>query len=346
MFFHRLLGIILLTLANMTSAPVKAADNSAVVLMYHRFGEDNYPSTNVRLEQFQNHINQLKAGGYNFMTLKEATTILKEGRVFPTRSIVITVDDAFKSVINNGWPMMKNAGIPFTLFVSSDPVDQNHSNYMTWDDIRSLRNQGVEIGHHTASHLHMVAAGVEASRTDIRRASERFKAELGSVPSIFAYPYGEYSLAMIEMIKNEGFNAAFSQYSGPIASWLDMFALPRFPVNERYGDMARFKLISQALALPVTDLIPTNPILNETSNPPLLGFSVEQEVGNLRAMACYPSHLGKAADLNVIAGRRVEVRFDKPFPFGRNRINCTMPAGGGRWYWMGQFYILPGGKLD
>jgi hypothetical protein len=87
-------------------------------------------------------------------------------------------------------------------------------------------------------------------------------------------------------------------------------------------------------------------MLNDANNPPLLGFSVEQEVGNLKAMACYPSHLGKAADLNVIGGRRVEVRFDKPFPKGRNRINCTMPAGGGRWYWMGQFYLLPGGKLD
>jgi hypothetical protein len=192
----------------------------------------------------------------------------------------------------------------------------------------------------------MVAAGVEESRADVRKASERFKTELGNVPPLFAYPYGEHSPELIEMIREEGFEAAFAQYSGPIASWVNSFALPRFPINQRYGDLARFKLVSQAIALPVTDLIPTSPMLNDANNPPLLGFSVEQEVGNLKAMACYPSHLGKAADLNVIGGRRVEVRFDKPFPKGRNRINCTMPAGGGRWYWMGQFYLLPGGKLD
>jgi peptidoglycan/xylan/chitin deacetylase (PgdA/CDA1 family) len=322
------------------------ADNSAVVLLYHRFAEDGYPSTNIRTEQFESHLAQLKAGGYNFMSVAQAVDQMKQGAVFPSRTVIITVDDAYKSVVDTGWPMMKAAGVPFTLFVSTDPVDAGHGNYMNWNDVRRLAVEGVDIGHHTASHLHMVAAGLEVAMADVRKASERFNAELGAIPKIFAYPYGEYNLEMAAAIEKEGFTAAFAQYSGPIASWVNKFALPRFPVNERYGDIGRFKLVSQALALPITDLIPQNPMLSDTTNPPLLGFTVEQEVGNLQAMACYPSHLGKAAELSVINGRRVEVRFEKPFPRGRNRINCTMPAGKGRWYWLGQFYLRPGGRLD
>ena len=322
------------------------ADNSAVVLLYHRFGEDNYPSTNIRLEQLDRQIEQLKVGGYHFMSLSSAVTALKSDTPFPAKTIIITIDDAYKSFAAEGWPRLKAAGIPATLFISTDPVDAGHSNYMSWGDVRRLKTDGLEIGHHTASHLHMVAAGLENSLTDVRKASERFEAELGSVPKIFAYPYGEYDSATAAAIMEEGFEAAFAQYSGPIAPWQNMFALPRFPVNERYGDEARFKLISQTLALPIGDLIPTDPLLTNKTNPPLLGFTVEAEIGGLRAMACYPSHLGKAANLNFITARRVEVRFDKPFPKGRNRINCTMPAGGGRWYWLGQFYLMPGGRLD
>ena len=336
----------LLAVSVLWAQPSMADDSSAVVLIYHRFGEDGYPSTNIRVEQLKTQIALLKSGGYHFMGVGDASEALRNDKKFPDRTIIITVDDAYKSFAEVGWPLLKAAGIPTTLFVSTDPVDQANSNYMSWDDIRTLQSEGVEIGHHTASHLHMVAAGVEASLKDIRRASARFEAELGAVPKMFAYPYGEYSSDLAAAVRAEGFEVAFAQYSGPAAPWQNQFALPRFPVNERYGDAERFKLISQTRALPIGDLIPTGPVLTDATNPPLLGFTIEEQINGLKAMACYPSHLGKAADLNFITARRLEVRFQKPFPKGRNRINCTLPARDGRWYWFGQFYLVPGGRLD
>jgi len=338
--------ITLSVVASAVSTGAALADTSAVVLLYHRFGQDRYPSTNIRLDQLDAQITQLKTGGYHFMVLSEAIRRLKANEKFPSRTVIITVDDAYLSVKNNGWPKFKAAGIPMTLFVATDPVDNSNGDYMSWDDIRTLQAEGVEIAHHGAAHMHMVASGPEAALSDIRRASARFEAELGAVPDIIAYPYGEYDKKTAKAIEAEGFNAAFAQYSGPIAPWLNLFSLPRFPVNERYGGAERFQLVSQALALPVSDLIPVDPLVSQVKNPPLLGFTVEQEVAGLSAMACYPSHLGKPAELKFLGSRRVEVRFEKPFPKGRNRINCTMPAGGGRWYWLGQFYLVPGGKLD
>lgn len=339
------LGILSLIYMLISLSPVWA-DKSAAVLLYHRFGEDSIPSTNIRLDQFEAHIKILKEGGYHFMALSDAIKYLKEKRDFPERTVLITVDDAYKSVFTNGWPILKAAGIPLTVFVSTDPVDSGSSNYMTWDDIRQLKEEGVEIAHHTASHLHMVHAGLETAMADVRRASRRFEEELGEVPRIFAYPYGEHSLDIAEAIREEGFDAAFAQNSGAMAQWDNLYALPRFPVNERYGGESRFKLISQAMALPVSDIIPTGPLLKDTTNPPLFGFSVDENIRGLGALACYPSHLGEAASLVKPQNHRIEVRFDKPFPKGRSRINCTMPAGNGRWYWLGKFFLLPGGKLD
>lgn len=331
--------------SNQSDEP-QTTDASVSVLLYHRFGEDTLPTTNIRLEQFDAHIERLKTGGYHFMSLTEAARRLKNKEDFPERTSIITVDDAYKSVLLEGWPRLKAAGIPMTLFVSTDPVDQNHSNYLSWDDIRTLRDDGVEIGHHTASHLHMPHAGLEAAMADVRRASDRFREELGSVPPLFAYPYGEYTAEIRQAIEDEGFEAAFAQFSGPAGPADHLYSLPRFPVNERFGGDARFKLISQALALPVTDLIPAHPAVSQERNPPIFGFTVDRTVRGLSAMACYPSHLGKAAELLRPTPNRVEVRFDKPFPKGRNRINCTMPAGGGRWYWLGRFFYVPGGVLD
>ncbi len=322
------------------------ADQSAAILLYHRFGENDYPSTNVRLEQLDAQIKELKEGGYNFLPLGEIVRRLKANEALPERTVAITVDDAYKSVADNAWPRLKRAGIPMTLFVSTEPVDSPSSNYMDWDDVRRLHSEGVEIAHHTATHLHMIEAGLEAAMADVRTASARFEAELGFVPTLFAYPYGEYNTELKTAIEKEGFTAAFAQVSGAAAAWGDPYSLPRFPVNERYGEMDRFKLIAGTMALPVSDVVPLEPVLADDRNPPLFGFTVDDSVRGLSALACYPSHLGKPAELLTLEGNRIEVRFKEPFPKGRNRINCTLPAGQGRWYWLGQFFYVPGGVLD
>ncbi|WP_417459626.1 polysaccharide deacetylase family protein [Kordiimonas sp.] len=342
--WHKLLASLLAVALLGSSAAF--ADQSAAILLYHRFGEDDYPSTNVRLEQLDAQIKELKENGSNFLPLGEIVRRLKANEALPERTVAITVDDAYKSVADHAWPRLKRAGIPMTLFVSTEPVDSPSSNYMDWDDVRALHSDGVEIAHHTATHLHMIDAGLEAAMADVRTASARFEAELGFVPKLFAYPYGEYNTEIKTAIEKEGFTAAFAQVSGAAAAWSDAYSLPRFPVNERYGEMDRFRLIAGTMALPVSDVVPLEPLLTEDRNPPLFGFTVDDSVRGLSALACYPSHLGKPAELLTLEGNRIEVRFKEPFPKGRNRINCTLPAGQGRWYWLGQFFYVPGGVLD
>jgi peptidoglycan/xylan/chitin deacetylase (PgdA/CDA1 family) len=316
----------------------RSADH-AVVVMYHRFNEQDFPSTNIRLEQFDEHLAELTSGKYTVLPLPEIAAALKAGTPLPDRTVGISVDDAYASVYEFAWPRLKKAGLPFTLFVATDAVDRKLGGIMTWDQIRELKAAGVTIGHHTVSHSHMPTKPAEANLREITEASARFKEELGSVPGIFAYPYGEASLELEAMVKQQGFDAAFGQHSGVLHASLGSFYLPRFAMNEAFGGIGRFRLAVNALALPVADVTPADHLISN-NNPPAMGFTlVPPRPEGTDRLACFASHEGRAR-LEWLGDVRVEIRVNQPFPPGRGRVNCTLPGPDGRWYWLGrQFFI-------
>jgi len=265
---------------------------------------------------------------------------MRSATTYSKRTVAITVDDAFKSVYQNAWPKLKAAGIPLTIFVATDTIANNSSHYMSWDQLRELAAEGVTIAHHGASHMHYLSMSDEEILADLNRASAKFMTELGFSPTIFAYPYGEYDDRIKAVLLEAGIEIAFSQLSGPMPSNGDNLSLPRFPINERYGNIERFKLITGTVPLAIEQIIPSEPTLSLDNNPPVYGFTITNPPSNLNALACYPSHLGRAADITILNEKRVEVRFDVPFPKGRNKINCTLPAGDGRWFWLGGLFIV------
>lgn len=326
-----------LAIPSQQAAAVESAVESAVVIMYHRFGESAYPSTNIRLEQFEAHLAILADGSRTVMPLPEIIDALDKGRVLPEGAVGLTIDDAFSSVYDEAWPRLKAAGLPFTLFVATEAIDRGRGGYMTWQQIRELAAAGVTIGSQTATHLHMAAADAARARADVDAANVRFTAELGQPPALFAYPYGEASLEIITVVREAGFSAAFGQHSGVATGSADPHYLPRFAMNENYGDPARFRLAINALPLVVADLSPADPMIN-ADNPPPVGFTIEAPAAGLNRLACYASHEGKAR-LERLGDRRIEVRFKTPFPKGRTRLNCTLPTTeAGRWYWFGRQY--------
>lgn len=330
----------LLVVVNLAAQPAARAADSAVVLMYHRFGESQHPSTNVTFEQFESHLGELGDGAYAVLPIAEIVTALREGRALPDRTVGLSVDDAFLSVYRMAWPRLRDAGYPFTLFVATDAVDRRLGGYMNWDQIRELARTGVTIGSQTASHLHMAGADGDRNRRDIERSNRRFVEELGQAPALFAYPYGEASLAAQELIRDSGFVAAFGQHSGVLGSGDNPFFLPRFAMNETYGGIERFRLAVNALALPVAEITPEDPLIG-APNPPPIGFTVVKSLNGLDRLACYASHEGRAR-LERLGSTRFEVRLQTPLPAGRTRLNCTLPTDSGRWRWFGrQFYVAP-----
>ncbi len=323
-------------------APARAAAaSSAVVIMYHRFGEGTLPSTNIRLEQFEAQIRELKSGPYTVLPLPEIVEALKSGRPLPERTVGISIDDAYLSAYTQAWPRLREAGLPFTVFVATGPVDMGLKNYMTWDQIREMAAAGVTIGNHSVSHLHMPTASRARDKSEIEDAARRFEQELGARPTIFSYPYGEASASVEALVGKEGFIAAFGQHSGVIGGGGNFFYLPRFALNENYGKIDRFRLIVNALALPVAEMTPADPFIGkDAANPPAIGFTVTEKIANLDRITCFLSYEGAVA-VEVLAGMRVEIRAKTPFPTGRTRLNCTLPGPGGRWRWFGRQFYKP-----
>ena len=112
---------------------------------------------------------------------------------------------------------------------------------MNWDQIKEIeQSEFGHIGHHSHTHEYLIDMSDNAFINDIETATKIFKEKLGYSPEIFSYPFGEYSLFMKNYIK-KNFKIAFGQHSGIIDLNKDKFELPRFPINEKYGEIKRFK---------------------------------------------------------------------------------------------------------
>jgi len=332
----RVLAALVLAITILTGHVARgfAADH-ATILMYHRFGEDDYPSTNVTLAQFEEHLEILASGPYTVWPLEDIVAHLQSGTPLPDRTVAITIDDAYLSVYEEALPRLKARGFPATLFIATRPVDRGLRAYMNWDQVREWQAAGFDIGSQTQTHPHMHRMSVEENREELRVSNERFLAELGMRPTLFAYPYGEYDLGVIELVKEAGFEAAFGQNSGVAHGYNGFFELPRFAMNEQYGNRERLELAINGLPLKVDQLVPEDVVLAQ--NPPIYGFTLSDDMDQERQLRCFNSKYGKL-DVSII-GRRAEIRMPGPLEGERSRVNCTMPGPEGRWRWFGRQFL-------
>ena len=251
--------------------------------MYHRFNESKYPSTNIQMEVFKNQIEIIKKSNYSFNNpdnFKEEFDIPKLNK-----EVLITIDDAFQSFYLEAWPYLKENKIPFILFVSTEPVGRR--GYMTWDQIREVESEEFAfIGHHSHTHNYLIDETNDQFILDIEKANEIFIKELGYIPSLFSYPFGEYSKFMRDYI-SKNFEFAFGQHSGVIDINKDKFELPRFPINENYGDLNRFKSIINSFPLEYKKLLPLEKKLTKKNNPPEFVVEFFKDQKNLENINCY-----------------------------------------------------------
>ncbi len=107
------------------------ASDDATIIMYHRFGESNLPSTNIQLDVFEAHLQTIRDEGYTVMPLDEIVSRLKSGESLPDKAMAITIDDAFTSVYTEAFPRLQEYGYPFTLFIATDTINRGLQGYAT-----------------------------------------------------------------------------------------------------------------------------------------------------------------------------------------------------------------------
>ena len=113
-------------------------DTAAVILVYQNIGEDHVPETNIRKEQFEAHIEELKNGPYTILPLEKIIKAHKEKTSLPPNSVAITFDGGYKSAFENGIPKLLKESIPFTVFVAPAQLDQKTDRYINWSDLKPL----------------------------------------------------------------------------------------------------------------------------------------------------------------------------------------------------------------
>jgi len=306
--------------------------------MYHKFGVSKYPSTSVTIDQFDAHLKEFSKLKYSVMPVEFIIdSIINDGDL-PKNTIGITIDDADKSFYEVGWPRFKEMGFPVTLFVNTSTIHENNKNYLNWDQIRELVNEGVSIGAHSHNHYHMADLSINEIRDEIEISNNIFLKELGSIPPLFAFPYGEANEEIINLLKEYKFKVAFGQHSGVINETSNLYYLPRFSLNERYAEIDRVKFAANAKGLGIYDFIPTDPTISE--NPPYIGFSLLDEK-LVPSIDCFVFDSKGQVEKELFKfNERIEIRLKRKLTEGRSRINCTAKGTDNQWRWFGhQFYL-------
>jgi poly-beta-1,6-N-acetyl-D-glucosamine N-deacetylase len=323
-----------------SSTPIKNIDDFGIIsLMYHRFDENKYPSTNIKISDFLRHLEIIKKNNMVFINPKnfEEELINNKG----SRKILLTIDDGFSSFYQNAWPILKKQKIPFILFVSTREVGS--FNYMTWDQIREIsKEKFVEIGNHSHTHEYLVDESNDAIKADIQKSIDIFKKELGKNSIFFSYPFGEYSLAFKNIIKNLDFKYAFGQHSGVIDDTKNFYELPRYPINEKYGELKRFSSLTKTLPFKFKKILPEEKYLLDSNNPPKVKIEFYENIDNLKSITCYSNEADKwrMSEIVFTKNNEVQIVIKEKFIGERGRINCSLKDSSGFWRWLGIQFVV------
>ena len=302
--------------------------------MYHRFEESKYPSTNIQMDVFKNHLKQIIASGFEFVNPNLFPQIFSEEK--SKKKFLLTIDDGYLSFYKNAWPYLKDNKIPFLIFISTEAVGK--SGYMNWEQINEIEKYDfVSIGNHSHSHDYLVNFDFEEFKKDIKKSIEIFEVNLGYNPIFFSYPFGEWDLNQKKYI-SDYFQFAFGQHSGVIDLNKDRHELPRFPINEQYGDMERFKFIINLLPFQYKKILPDEKLI-ENNNPPKMEveFFREQKIDNIN---CF-SNEGNGWDSSKLELEEniLKVKFRDKFFTRRGRVNCSIKDKDG-WRWFGVQFVF------
>ena len=333
--------IVLTILILFLSLPLFA--DSAVVFMYHRFGESTHPSTNITTEQFQYQLDYLEENDYKVWPLSKILNHIINKKTIPSKTVALTIDDAYISTYTKAYPMLKSKNFPFTVMLSTNPVDNKSKFYMSWEQMREMQKNGAEFANHSLTHEFLLQQDNETDEewkkritTEIQRAQSRLQDELGADtnenPRLFSYPFGEYDIKTAELLKELGY-FGLTQTSGPIGESSDFRALSRFPMAEAFANSFVIKL--NTLPMPIKSVFPIEPIVKE-EHCPKLRISLSRTLKNLK---CYISS-GEEIKVEWISSTEIEVSANAPLKPPRQKYTCTAPAEDGKWYWYSHLWIV------
>lgn len=187
------------------------------VLMYHMIGDEQGNAAIMTEANLRIQMNYLRDHGYHPITMQELYDYVTKGAPLPEKPVCITFDDGYLDSYTIVYPLMKEYGFPWTLFLITDDVGKPY-NRMTWDQLKEMANShAVTIASHTLSHpkLHNLATRAEKEK-EIVEANKALKYQLGIDNVWLAYPYGDYDDEVIDICRKAGIKMAVTTDAGRV----------------------------------------------------------------------------------------------------------------------------------
>jgi len=334
--------------------PLRAAEPPAhlVVLQYHYVSTTTPASTSIAPQQFAAHLDWLAANGYTALHLPAALATLQAGQELPDKAVAITFDDGYKDNYTTAFPLLRERGWPFTIFINPEPHDAGLQGWASWDELREMADNGATLANHTMSHLFMLrqlenedsAAWLARLRDEIETAEARIRTETGQNHKLLAYPYGESNTAIRQLVTALDFTG-FGQQSGVVYAGSDFADLPRFPLSGVYAGMDSFKTKMRSLPMGVFSATPDSSsgdgTLQNAEDRPTLKLQLHDS--SPLTLNCFASGQGAIPIIDAENGRYI-VRAPNPLPVGRSRYNCTYASEwAGRFYWYSYAWVRRNG---
>ncbi len=229
----------------------------AVIVLFHRV-DDRYPGTpiNSTRSEFWKFLKFFKRF-YTVISLRELLDRLLRGDDV-SNCLAITFDDGYLDNYSDAAPMLARLGLPACFFVVTGYIGSDcvpwwdeelgiPSEWMNWDQVRSLHAQGFEIGAHTMSHLDLGVSVGDVSFAEIAGSKARLEQELGAPVDFFSYPYGrrhQIAEENREAVRRAGFTCCLSAFGGAVKPGDSPYHLNRTPISPWYASPYQFGFAS------------------------------------------------------------------------------------------------------
>jgi peptidoglycan/xylan/chitin deacetylase (PgdA/CDA1 family) len=200
------------------------------VLVYHQISPNKSSSRiTVSEETFEQQMAYLKNNGYHVVTIKQFLDFIGYRRRPPKKSVLITLDDGWKSARTIAYPILKKYGFTAVLFLYTDIIESKQSPLsLNWDDVRALNESGVfEIGSHTVTHSDLNKISDDQLQWELAESQRLIFEKSGVKTDILAYPDGVFNDKVIKVMKNVGYKAGFTVNRGGNPFFNNPFSLKR-----------------------------------------------------------------------------------------------------------------------
>ncbi|MFZ0451016.1 MAG: polysaccharide deacetylase family protein [Desulfatiglandaceae bacterium] len=204
------------------------------VLCYHKFSLDKEDAMTVTRKAFETQLKFLHDHGYHVITLDQLHDFMDFKAQIPEKSVVITIDDGWRSTYDIAYPLLKRYGYPATLFVYTNLITGN-STTLSWGQIREMYANGIDMQCHTKTHRSLAWKEgqesfkhyFEAIQTELIESAKILKRELNKDVKYLAYPYGDTNHLVVEVARKLGYRAAFTVKRGVNPFFVDPYRIDR-----------------------------------------------------------------------------------------------------------------------